>query len=112
MSDMKAIIIEFIEGPWHGRALRTDSTDREEVWLAAAYYEMSHHGAIGERCDGLCCDAVNFARRHGWLANEDDTPREGDHYLVAERRETEMKIHVSFKYDLITNASVPLVPAH
>ena len=99
---MKPIILEFVGGPWGGKTLRTDSTDQEEVWLAAGCYEMSHHGAIGGECVGLSEDAAMFARRHGWEAAK-QRGLHGDHrYLVTERRETETEteteIVITFKY--------------
>ena len=95
---MKPMVLEFVGGYWDGKTLRTDSPDYEEQLLAAGCYEMSHHGAIGGECVELSYDAVGFARRHGWLAAEEASLC-GDHrYLVAERRETETEIVVTFKY--------------
>ena len=95
---MKPMVLEFVGGYWDGKTLRTDSSDYEEQLLVAGCYEMSHHGAIGGECVELSCDAVRFARRHGWLAAEEASLC-GDHrYSVAERRETETEIVVTFKY--------------
>jgi len=82
--------------------LRSDSTDQEEVWLAAACYEASHHGTIGADCVALSGDAVMYAQRHSWPAAKQRSLH-GDHrYLVTERREREEESHteiaVTFKY--------------
>lgn len=89
---MKPLVLEFIGGHWDGRILRTDSSDYEEQLLAAACYEMSHHGAVGGGCVGLANDAGSFARRHGWAVADDAVSWEGDRYSVAEHRETETEI--------------------
>jgi hypothetical protein len=102
---MKRIVLEFAGGPWDGKALRTDSRDREEVWLAAACYELSHHGAIGGQYDGPSGDAASFARRHGWPAAAESRRRGGHRYLVKERRETEEELVVTFKYKPIETPS-------
>ena len=95
---MKPIVLEFVGGYWDGKTLRTDSPEQEEEFLAAGCYEMSHHGAIGQECVGLSEDAVTFARKHDWEAAKEASLC-GDHrYLVAERRETETEIVVTFKY--------------
>jgi len=95
---MKTIALEFAGGYWDGRTLRTDSPDDEEQLLAAACYEMSHHGVIGGECVELSFDAVGFCRRHSWVAAEGASFC-GDHrYLVTERRETETEIVITFKY--------------
>lgn len=94
---MKPIILEFIGGYWDGKTLRTDSPDQDEQCLAAACYEMSHHGAIGGKCIELSCDALIFAQRHGWTASEEVDWR-NHRYLVAEHRETETEIVVTLKY--------------
>ncbi len=96
---MKAITFEFVGGPWEGQTLRTDSSDQEEAWLAAACYETSHHGAIGERCVEFACDAAGFARRHGWLGIEEGSLRGGRRYSVAVRRETKTEIVVTFEFE-------------
>ena len=61
VSIMKPIIAEFVGGPLNENTLRTDSGDREEVWLANAYYEMSLSRHDWRemcwtlvRCSGLC----------------------------------------------------------
>ena len=95
---MKPIVLEFVGGYWNGRSLRTDAADQEESLLAAACYEMLHHGAIGGECRALSDDAVMFARTHGWAA-----PQEGafcgDHrYLVSERLETEDVIVIRLRH--------------
>lgn len=59
---MKPIILKFVGGPWDGKTLRSDSTDQEEVWLAAACYETSHHGTIGADCVALS-DRTTSGRR-------------------------------------------------
>ena len=93
---MKPIILEFVEGYWDGKTLRSDSTDQEERALAAACYELSHHGAIGERFIELSDEAVLFAQIHGWMS-----PEEADwcdhRYLVVEHRENETEIVVTLK---------------
>ncbi len=92
------IVLEFVGGYWDGKTLRTDSSDYEEQLLGAGCYETSHHGAIGGECAVLSCDVVSYARRHGWQAAEEASLC-GDHqYLVAERRETEAEIVITFKY--------------
>lgn len=96
---MKPVVLLFVGGYWNGKTLRTDSSDREEQFLASGIYEMSHHGAIGGECVGLSDAAVNFARSHGWKAEKDATLW-GDHrYLVTEFRETETERIVKFKHD-------------
>ena len=95
---MKLIVLEFVGGYWDGKTLRTDSSDYEEQLLAAACYEMSHHGAIGGECVELSYDVVGFCRRHGWVGAEEASFC-GDHrYLVTERRETKTEIVITFKY--------------
>lgn len=94
---MKATVVMFAGGPWDGRRLRTDSDDYEEQLLAAGCYEMSHHGTIGTGCGGLSCEALGFARRHGWVAEEANA-RGRHEYYVAERRETETEIVITFNY--------------
>ena len=108
MSIMKPIIAEFVGGPLDGNTLRTDSGDREEVWLATAYYEMSHHGAIGGKCGGLSCDAAGFVRRHGGVVAKKLSVCQG--YLVTERRETELEIFLTFKSDPVTGSSFLPIP--
>jgi hypothetical protein len=98
---MKSIVLEFIGGYWDGKSLRSDSRDREEMFLATGCYEMCHHGSIGAECVGLSDGAVAFARSHGWEAAR-DAVLSGDHrYLVSQRRETETEIVVTFKHDPI-----------
>lgn len=104
---MKPILVEFVGGPLDGKTLCTDSSDREEMWLATACYEMSHHGAIGEEC-GPLCDATDFAQRHGWLAAKTIYLHDQTRYLVAERRETKSGVFITFEFDPLTNASLPL----
>lgn len=108
VSIMKPIIAEFVGGPLNENTLRTDSGDREEVWLANAYYEMSHHGTIGGKCVGLSCDAEDFARRHGGVAAKELSLCQG--YVVTERRETEVEIFVTFKSYPIQDISSSLIP--
>jgi hypothetical protein len=94
---MKPIILEFVGGYWDGKSLSTNSSDQEEALLAAACYEMSHHGAIGGECAALSDDAVTFARLHGWPRSREGTFR-GDHrYRVSEHRETESEILVRLR---------------
>jgi len=95
---MKPIVLEFVGGYWDGKTLRTDSRDDEEQLMAAACYEMSHHGAIGGECVELSYDAVGFCRRHGWAATEEASLCVDHRYLVTERRETETEIVITFKY--------------
>ncbi len=93
---MKTIVFQFLGGPWDGRTLHTDSTEREETLLATACYETSHHGTIGGECLGLLADEETFARRHNWAgAPEDDVP-ENHGYVVEERCETETEITIKF----------------
>ncbi len=96
---MKPIVLEFVGGYWDGKTLRTDSADGEEPLLAAACYEMSHHGAIGSECVELSFDAAGFSQRHGWTTAEEDVFRGNRRYFVTERRETETEIVITFKYD-------------
>ena len=96
---MKPILLEFVGGYWDGKTLRTDSADDEEPLLAAACYEMSHHGAVGSECVELSLDAVGFSRRHGWTATQEAVFCKHRRYFVAERRETETEIVITFKYD-------------
>ena len=104
---MKPVVLEFVGGYWDGRSLSTDSADQEEAFLAAACYEISHHGAIGGQCATLSEDAVTFARIHGWPRSGDGTLR-GDHrYLVAERRETEGEIIVRLRHAPVASPSTP-----
>jgi len=95
---MKPTVLKFVGGHWDGKTLRTDATDYEEQLLAAECYEMSHHGAIGRECIGLSSDAAGFARRHGWVAAEQAGSGRDHRYLVAERRETETELTVTFQY--------------
>ena len=95
---MKPTVFEFAGGPWDGKTLRTDATEYEEQLLAAEYYEMSHHGAIGSECPALSYDAVGFARRHGWVLAGKTSSGRDHHYLVTERRETETELTVTFKW--------------
>jgi hypothetical protein len=108
---MKRITLEFVGGPWDGKALCTDSADREEVWLAAACYETSHHGAIGGRWPGPSGDAAVFARRHGWPATDQSHGRGGHRYLVSERRETEEALVVTFEYRPVETSRTPPLAA-
>ena len=104
---MKPIVLEFAEGYWDGRSLSTDSADQEEAFLAAACYEMSHHGAIGGECAALSDDAVTYARIHGWPRSQEGTLR-GDHrYLVTERCETAGEIVVRLTLVPVANSSTP-----
>ena len=99
---MKPIVLKFVGGYWDGRSLRSDSPDRQEVFLAAGCYEMSHHGAVGGECLGLSDGAVAFAQSHGWNAAKEAGLCGGDHrYVATERLETEAEIVVTFKQDLI-----------
>ena len=93
---MRPTVLRFVGGPWDGKTLRSDAADYEEQLLAAECYEMSHHGAVGSRCVGLSCDATGFARRHGWAAADEAGPDQ--RYLVAERRETETGLTVTFQF--------------
>ena len=95
---MKPMVLTCVGGYWDGKTLRTDSPDDEEQLLAAACYEMSHHGAIGGGCVELSNDAVGFCRRHGWVAAEEASFCVDHRYLVTERRETETEIVITFKY--------------
>ena len=95
---MKPVILTFVGGYWDGRSLRTDSADQEEAMLAAACYELSHHGAIGAECAGLSDDAVTFARIHGWAAAQEGGFRGRHRYLVTERDETEGEITITFQH--------------
>jgi hypothetical protein len=96
---MKPIVLEFIGGYWDGKTVRSDSLEQEEALVAAGCYEMSHHGAIGQECLGLSPELIAFARHHGWQAAR-NARRHGAHrYVVAEHRETENEIVVTFKYD-------------
>jgi hypothetical protein len=95
---MKPVVLRFTEGCFDGRALRTDSTDQEEVWLAAACYETCHHGEIGRECFAPACDVNAFARRHGWEAAKETDLHRHLRYLVTERRETATEIVVTFEY--------------
>jgi len=95
---MKRIVLGFAGGPWDGRTLRTDSADGEEMLLATACYETSHHGAIGEECVGLLADEETFARRHAWPGATEGVMREDHHYVVSERCETETEIIIRFKH--------------
>jgi len=102
---MKPVALEFVGGYWGGKTLRTDSADLQEVLLAAACYETSHHGAIGQRCDRLSEYAVRFARIHGWPAAR-EASWWGDHrYLVTERRETKDEIVVKFSCAAVPDSS-------
>ena len=104
---MKTIVLEFAGGYWEGKSLNTDSADQEEAFLAAACYEMSHHGAIGGECAALSDDAVTYARIHGWPRSQEGTLR-GDHrYLVTERRETEGEIVVRLRHVPVAISSMP-----
>ena len=85
---MKPVKLTFEGGYWNGRSLEMNSEDQEESLLAAACYEMTHHGTLGEECTGLSEDAVTYARIHGWPTPEEGG-LQGDHrYMVTERRET------------------------
>ena len=94
----KPIVLQFVGGYWDGKSLRTDSADQEEVLLATACYEMSHHGAIGAECAGLSDDAVTFARIHRWAAPNEGGFDEAHRYLVTERCETESEIVVKLRH--------------
>ena len=102
---MKPIVLEFVGGYWEGKSLSTDSADQEEALLAAACYQMSHHGAIGGECAALSDDAVTFARIHGWPRSREGTLRGNHRYLVAERRETEGEIIVRLRHVPIVSPS-------
>jgi len=95
---MKSMVLEFVGGLLGGKTLRTDSPDYEEQLLAAACYEMSHHGAIGASCVELSYDTAGFCRRHGWGAAEEPSLCADHRYLVTERRETETEIVITFQY--------------
>lgn len=95
---MNHVVVVFNGGPLGGKALRTNSPDEEEQLLAAACYEMSHHGAIGGECAELSYDAAGFCRRHGWPAAKEPSPHAVCRYSVTERRETEKAIVVKFTY--------------
>lgn len=95
---MKPIVLQFVGGYWDGKSLSTDSADQEEALLAAACYEMSHHGAIGGECGALSDDAVTFARIHGWTAPKEGTLHGNHRYLVSERRETVDEIVVRLRH--------------
>jgi hypothetical protein len=95
---MKPIRLEFMGGDWDGRTLRSDSPEYEEQLLAIGIYELSHHGAVGGACKELTAEAVDFARRHAWLAiGQGDLPHDG-RYQVVEHRETEVEIIVTFSW--------------
>jgi hypothetical protein len=95
---MKPIVFEFSGGYWDGASLRTDSADQEEALLAAACYELSHHGAIGAECGALSDDAVTYARIHHRPRPQEGTLY-GDHqYRISERRETEEQILVRLRH--------------
>ena len=92
---MKPVVLTFVGGYWNGKSLKMDSDDKEESLLAAACYEMTHHGSPGEECTGLSEDAVTFARVHGW-ATPEEGGLQGDHrYMVTERRETLSEIVIT-----------------
>jgi hypothetical protein len=95
---MKTTVLEFVGGFWDGKVLRTDSSDYEEQLLAVGCYEMSHHGAIGGACVELWCEVGEFAKTHGWMAVEEPRMQASGRYTVAERRETETEIIITFKY--------------
>jgi hypothetical protein len=92
---MKPVVLTFVGGYWDGKSLRMESSDQEESLLAAACYEMTHHGRLGEECVGLSDDAVTYARVHGWPTPEEGG-LQGDHrYRVTERRETMEQIVIT-----------------
>jgi hypothetical protein len=95
---VKSLVLEFIGGHFDGKVLRTDSIDQEEVWLAAACYETSHHGEIGRECFAPSCDVDVFAKRHGWATAKGSSFHRHHGYRVTQRRETETEIAVTFEY--------------
>jgi hypothetical protein len=95
---VKPVVLEFVGGNWDGRSLSTDSDDQQEALLAAACYEICHHGSIGEECAGLSNDAVTFARTHGWAVPKEARWHGIHHYLVTERRETQKEIVVKLSH--------------
>ena len=95
---MKLLVLKFEGGYWDGKTLRTDSPEYEEQLLAIGCYEVSHHGAVGGTFAELSPDAASFARRHGWGTGEEAAWHGDPRYLVAERRETETEVVVTFRY--------------
>ena len=85
---MKPVVLTFVGGYWDGKTLKMDSRDQEESLLAAACYEMTHHGRLGEECVGLSEDAITYARVHGWPTPEEGGLQGNHRYMVTERRET------------------------
>jgi hypothetical protein len=85
---MKPVVLTFVGGYWDGKMLKMDSRDQEESLLAAACYEMTHHGRLGEECVGLSEDAITYARVHGWPTPEEGGLQGNHRYMVTERRET------------------------
>jgi hypothetical protein len=95
---MRPIVLGFIGGIWDGKCLRTDSSDQEEAWLAAGYYEMSHHGEIGAECWGLSVETAAYARNH-WPTSEEAGLGDLHHrYVVSERRETAEEVVITFMH--------------
>ncbi len=95
---MKPVILTFLGGYWDGKSLRTDSAEREESLLAAACYELSHHGTIGAECAGISDDAVTFARIHGWAAAEEGSFHGPHRYVVGMRYESDTEIVITFRH--------------
>jgi hypothetical protein len=104
---MRSVALKFVGGSWDGKTLRTDSSDREEALLAAACYESSHHGAIGEACAALSEYAARFSRIHGWAASKGGSWQGADRYQVTEHCETEKQIVVKLTHLTVENSSAP-----
>jgi len=102
---MKAIVLDFAGGDWDGKHLRTDSTDQEEAMLAAACFEMSHHGQIGAQYLGVLGDATVFARNHGWTTSPEGRSQSSHSYHVTERRETNSQITITFQHTPLSHAA-------
>lgn len=92
---MKSIVFQFVGGCWDGKTLCTMSPDYEEQLMAAACYETSHHGEVGEACVGFPYEAEGFARRHGWVPADLFSLCRTHRYVVSERRENEAEIVIT-----------------
>ncbi len=95
---VKPLVLQFVGGYWGGKTLRSDSRDYNEHLLAAACYQMSHHGAVGEACVELSSDAAEFAIRHGWAPPQEAHLWGYDRYSITERRETATELVVTLAY--------------
>lgn len=93
---MKTVVLTFDGGAWDGKTLRTDSVDLEEAMLAAACYELSHHGMVGRDCTGVSGDTQHFAQMHGWAQGQADELYGPHRYVVMEYQETEDEIAIRF----------------